>query len=44
MIRCLAREHILLYKRLVAAASEHGDAIHDSILRSALVFKLASEI
>jgi hypothetical protein len=28
-IRALAGEHVLLDIRLVAAASEHGDAIHD---------------
>jgi hypothetical protein len=30
-IRALAREHILLDIRPVAATSEHGDAIHDPI-------------
>jgi hypothetical protein len=30
-IRALAREQVLLDIRLVAATSEHGDAIHDPI-------------
>jgi hypothetical protein len=30
-IRALAREYVLLDIRLVAIASEHGDAIHDPI-------------
>jgi hypothetical protein len=30
-IRALAREHVLLDIRLVAATSEHGDAIHDPV-------------
>jgi hypothetical protein len=30
-IRALAQEHVLLDIRPIAATSEHGDAIHDSI-------------